>query len=131
MQKKHNRRYFLKSASVVITAAGLGLWKMLISTQQMQSVKKKISVSTDQPGNVTFFDDFILIQKDDESYVLSNLCPHLGCSISKLEEGKLICPCHGSSFNLDGEVLTGPAINALKKPVFSIDKINNMITVEI
>jgi nitrite reductase/ring-hydroxylating ferredoxin subunit len=41
-------------------------------------------------------------------------CPHQGCAVSGSEEGQLVCPCHGSRFDLDtGEVLQGPAERGL------------------
>lgn len=43
----------------------------------------------------------------------STVCPHAGCNVSEITDGKIICPCHGSRFNLDGSVAQGPA----KKPL--------------
>jgi cytochrome b6-f complex iron-sulfur subunit len=41
---------------------------------------------------------------------LSSVCTHLGC-VTRYQPGKqlIACPCHGSRFGLDGEVLAGPA----------------------
>lgn len=37
-------------------------------------------------------------------------CPHLGCQLSwNPEEASWDCPCHGSRFNHNGELLNGPA----------------------
>ena len=37
-------------------------------------------------------------------------CTHLGCAIPWVdEEDQYHCPCHGSLFNVVGEVLGGPA----------------------
>jgi cytochrome b6-f complex iron-sulfur subunit len=35
-------------------------------------------------------------------------CPHLGCAVSGAQK-LLICPCHGSLFDVDGSVKLGPA----------------------
>lgn len=35
-------------------------------------------------------------------------CPHLGCLVEPREDG-YYCPCHGSRFELDGNVIKGPA----------------------
>jgi Rieske Fe-S protein len=43
----------------------------------------------------------------------STVCPHAGCHVSAVTDGKIVCPCHGSKFNLDGSVDHGPA----KKPL--------------
>ena len=49
-------------------------------------------------------------------HVVSAVCTHLGCINHWNEEQKSWdCPCHGSRFDINGEVLEGPAIAALQK----------------
>jgi Rieske Fe-S protein len=36
-------------------------------------------------------------------------CTHKGCTVDKIADGTIDCPCHGSKFNLDGTVAKGPA----------------------
>lgn len=54
---------------------------------------------------------FYLACLEDGSFLaISRTCTHLGCSIPWDEEqGKFVCPCHGSTFSMTGEVLTAPA----------------------
>jgi Rieske Fe-S protein len=40
---------------------------------------------------------------------LSAKCTHKGCTVDKVADGTIDCPCHGSKFNLDGTVAKGPA----------------------
>jgi cytochrome b6-f complex iron-sulfur subunit len=41
-------------------------------------------------------------------------CTHLGCTVE--EDGEAFaCPCHGSRYNIDGEVLKGPAQKPLRR----------------
>lgn len=46
-------------------------------------------------------------------YAVADACTHAGCPFSEeadLEDGTIICNCHGSEFDLrTGEVLRGPA----------------------
>lgn len=45
-------------------------------------------------------------------------CTHAGCALSTVKDGAALCPCHGSSFGLDGQVLRGPAMAPLRaRPV--------------
>lgn len=45
----------------------------------------------------------------DDGYVaLSPICTHLGCTV-EIEGSALVCPCHGSTYDREGEVLRGPA----------------------
>ena len=47
-------------------------------------------------------------------HALAITCPHLGCSYGLDTGGKrFLCPCHASVFNLEGQVLPGPAANPL------------------
>ncbi len=49
----------------------------------------------------------------DGVYAISAICPHLGCIVSRLPEGRFECPCHGSRFSATGEVFAGPAPSGL------------------
>jgi Rieske Fe-S protein len=44
----------------------------------------------------------------------STVCPHLGCGVDWNDKtGKFDCPCHASSFDLDGRCLGGPSPRGL------------------
>ncbi|HEX4227609.1 MAG TPA: Rieske (2Fe-2S) protein [Bryobacteraceae bacterium] len=46
----------------------------------------------------------------------SPLCTHLGCAYRWQSERKLFtCPCHGSEFNVRGDVIAGPASRPLDR----------------
>jgi cytochrome b6-f complex iron-sulfur subunit len=43
-------------------------------------------------------------------YALSAVCTHLGCITRHVaDENAIACPCHGSRFDLEGDVIHGPA----------------------
>jgi glycine/D-amino acid oxidase-like deaminating enzyme/nitrite reductase/ring-hydroxylating ferredoxin subunit len=59
-------------------------------------------------------------RRDDGSLVaVSSRCTHLGCQVNwNRAERSWDCPCHGSRFNPEGEVLEGPAVHRLElKPI--------------
>lgn len=56
----------------------------------------------------------------------SSVCTHAGCSVSEVVGAAINCPCHGSSFNLDGTVAKGPATRPLDAK--SIDVAGDSIT---
>jgi nitrite reductase/ring-hydroxylating ferredoxin subunit len=48
----------------------------------------------------------LLVRKGQRLYALADRCSHRGCSLHKgeLKDDTVICPCHGSSFRLDGSL---------------------------
>lgn len=45
---------------------------------------------------------------------LSPICTHLQCTVN-VEGPRLVCPCHGSTYDREGQVLRGPAQRALTR----------------
>ena len=43
------------------------------------------------------------------------ICTHEGCTITGADGGTYVCPCHGSRYNRDGQVLAGPARANLRR----------------
>jgi Rieske Fe-S protein len=50
----------------------------------------------------------------------SSVCTHAGCNVSKIADGTIDCPCHGSEFNLDGSVAKGPATQPLEPKTVTV-----------
>ncbi len=101
----------------------------MIGNQKKYAGKKRITISLDEQPKQFFHEDLIVIQ-GDKPKVLSARCPHLGCRINKIEDGKLVCPCHGSSFDMKGALIKGPAAHALEEVGYIINKETNQMVVE-
>ena len=68
-------------------------------------------------GALVFRDSRIAIIHDERGIsAVSLVCTHLGCTVAVTPTG-MVCPCHGSRFDLKGEVLSGPADRALMRLV--------------
>ncbi len=53
---------------------------------------------------------------DQEVVALAPQCTHLGCAYHWDEQnGEFLCPCHTSTFSVDGKVLAGPAPRPLDR----------------
>jgi Rieske Fe-S protein len=66
-------------------------------------------------GSTKKFDDKNVFIFSDESglFAISAVCTHLGCIVS-LDEFGFQCPCHGSQYTHDGNVIGGPAPRPLE-----------------
>ena len=63
-----------------------------------------------------------------ENYALNAECSHLGCIVPWNEfENKFVCPCHGSQYDKEGNVLRGPAPYPLALAHVTIDEDNDKI----
>lgn len=59
----------------------------------------------------------VAVARDDDGRVhtLKAACTHLGCIVAFNDaEHTWDCPCHGSRFTIDGQVLDGPAVKPLE-----------------
>jgi Rieske Fe-S protein len=53
---------------------------------------------------------------DGEIVALSTTCTHRGCDVRwSGEAGHIVCPCHGSEYDLHGGNLVGPATQPLRR----------------
>jgi glycine/D-amino acid oxidase-like deaminating enzyme/nitrite reductase/ring-hydroxylating ferredoxin subunit len=75
-------------------------------------------VAINQGKVVTVDGDKVAAYRDEtgEIHAVSAVCPHLGCIVAwNSGEKSWDCPCHGSRFSCNGEVLHGPTVKDLKK----------------
>ena len=63
----------------------------------------------------------IFLLRHEYGYIaVGTTCTHLGCSV-RPGKGQLQCPCQGSSFDLTGAVIRGPAQRAPNRYPVSVD----------
>jgi len=61
---------------------------------------------------------------DDGVYALSSICTHQGCDMTKqgsVSATQISCNCHGSRYDANGEVTSGPAVATLTHYEVEID----------
>ena len=78
-------------------------------------------------------DRIMIIRESAERFVaLSMRCTHAGCRVKAPVGGTIECPCHGSRFDLTGQVLQGPAPLPLPRyEVISYDEKAKAVTIRI
>jgi len=61
-------------------------------------------------------------------YAMSAVCTHLGCITRyRSDENVIACPCHGSRFDLEGDVVHGPAPKPLPWLEVTQDAAGNLV----
>lgn len=57
----------------------------------------------------------VYVDENDNKHIVSNKCPHMRCNlVFNQEEKTWDCPCHGSRFTIDGDVLEGPSTYSIR-----------------
>lgn len=75
-------------------------------------------------------DRVVVIRKSATEYiVVSNICTHAACTAHYDGSSKMACPCHGSQFQLTGEVIRGPATRPLRAYTATVD--GTILTIEL
>ncbi len=100
--------------SVGALAGSLRLVKANVYAEE--SKKFKIGTIENYPlGSVKKMDDKNVFIFSDENglFAISAICTHLGCIVHQADFG-FQCPCHGSQYSADGNVIGGPAPRPLE-----------------
>jgi Rieske Fe-S protein len=90
-----------------------------------------VTVPPDIRDGVAFVDDVVVCRSEGGVQVFAARCTHLGCRISRVADGLLVCPCHGSKFRTDGSVAAGPAARPLERLAHEIDPRTGALTVHV
>jgi cytochrome b6-f complex iron-sulfur subunit len=126
-QTNEPRRSFLKKLWIGLGAvAGLEVAWVFSSffspserktSTRISSLKTVGNLNQIAKGSVTPVrsGQFYLVRLEDGGLLaLSLKCSHLACSVNwDAVEGKFICPCHASQFDITGNVINPPAPRAL------------------
>ena len=85
---------------------------MLPNVLYEPSQRFKLGQAKDLPLGVTVNKEnrVWVVREEKGIYALWSRCTHLGCTPNWFAaESRFRCPCHGSNFNLSGDVIAGPA----------------------
>jgi Rieske Fe-S protein len=63
---------------------------------------------------------YVLTLGRGQHAALSPICTHLGCTV-EIQGSRIVCPCHGSTYDREGRVLQGPAERALTRYATTIE----------
>ena len=76
--------------------------------------------------------DILVSKTGAETFVaLTAICTHEACTITGFRSATYVCPCHGSTYNTSGAVLTGPATRALRTFPTQFAPTTNTLTIAV
>jgi cytochrome b6-f complex iron-sulfur subunit len=117
-----SRRDFFKLITTALltisSALGIGALFRFLNYQTEPPVKTEfdIGLAENYPiGSRSLIADVpaLLIHNQSGFSALSLVCTHLGCTVEQEDYG-FACPCHGSRYDANGNVLRGPAQKPLR-----------------
>ncbi|MBI4374844.1 MAG: ubiquinol-cytochrome c reductase iron-sulfur subunit [Elusimicrobia bacterium] len=69
-----------------------------------------------------------IVRTEQGFYALWARCTHLGCTPNWFsDQSRFKCPCHGSNFNLGGDVIAGPAPKPLLRAKIELAATGDLI----
>ncbi len=110
------RRHFIRKAAITLASVTGALAAATYFRQfipRTAGEKRRIVLGDYRQFPVdtyTFLDQHgLFVYRDHEGMrAVSAVCTHLGCILERSTDG-FKCPCHGSLYNRDGVILSGPA----------------------
>jgi Rieske Fe-S protein len=131
-----DRREFVATCTMLSAAFLAGCASMV--THPVPVSAGRIQLSLRQYPELAKSDGAVKLQpagQEEPIYVLANgggfvavspICTHRGCTVDVQGE-RLVCPCHGSTYDRSGTVLKGPAQRALTR--YPIERSGDVLTV--
>lgn len=123
MTRQQFLQYMLRSSAwgALLMAGG---WPIVRFITWQERRVRMVVFATHEQRPFQAKDGAILVPKDDSLQALSTKCTHLGCSVEyEQTRDELICPCHKSAYNVQGNRLRGPARSDL--PVLQTVKLES------
>lgn len=113
-------------SSAAERAAGAATDNAAASSAQADTAAAPVATTSEVPvggGVVVAARQVVLTQPTEGEFrAFSSICTHQGCPVTSVQDGAIVCPCHGSHFDIDsGEAISGPARNPLSSMTVSVE----------
>lgn len=122
------RQFLLRIATVCTGIFGMGFTakKTLLGENEKFEILIKNYPELEKVGGSKLIKDIeigsqtdniiVVRKKEDEFVVFSAICRHKKCNVKyKNEKSLFVCPCHGSTYDMDGKVQKGPSTTDILK----------------
>jgi len=108
------RRFFQRVLSGAVGIPLFGALVAMLRRVRAQDRPVSILIPADLVAGLSIVDAAVVNRAPDGTVRASSArCTHLGCRIDRIAKDEAVCPCHGSRFEGDGTVASGPATRPL------------------
>ena len=133
------RRSFLKLLTSLLGLSALGvfiypLFRFLLPVESgakartIEIAKSELPVGAFKDVMIGVTPTIIINTRGKGFLAFSRVCTHLGCLVRYDQERQVfICPCHAGTFDLEGNVISGPPPKPL--PKFSVQVEGNNLVI--
>lgn len=129
-QNKIGRKKFFKYLFYSLSIPLVLTWKKLVDSNSfVRDKQKEVTLPLDIPNGISMSDSVLIYRDENNLNFYSAKCSHLGCKITKVESEEFVCPCHGSRFDINGNVKEGPAYKPLTRLDYTINKNNGTVSI--
>jgi nitrite reductase/ring-hydroxylating ferredoxin subunit len=120
------------ASAFAVAAGGFASVRSLVPNVLYEPSRRfKAGRPEDYPDDaVTFIEEVRLsiVRKGNTFRAVSAICPHLGCTVNVVSgKDPFLCPCHGSHFDKDGAVISGPSPRGLTWQSVSLSKDGRLV----
>lgn len=130
------RKTFVAAADPLPAGNNIGIIEIKLSDypvlrQEFSSIR--IGVNGIDEDGVTpsgfFYPIIVSRAAGNQFHALDAGCAHAGCVVLPYDgiDQAIFCPCHGSSYAIDGSVLTGPTTSPLTAMDITFDRDNTLV----
>ncbi|MEE4255548.1 MAG: Rieske (2Fe-2S) protein [Bacteroidales bacterium] len=111
-----SRREFFAALVPVLSVPAI-FWLILTAKRSSKTASggPEVTIAGEIAAGMSIQQGVILVRRGDNIRAFEARCTHLGCKLSKIEGKEVVCPCHGSRFNMEGKPVNGPAAKSLKE----------------
>ena len=129
------RRVVLTLGTTGLAAGSLGLLAALarsVVPDVLYEAPRRFPIGRPEeypPDSVTLLADrrVFVFRTAEGFHAISAVCTHLGCNVNHEEGRGFVCPCHGSTYDEDGVVTSGPAAWPLPRYAMSLSRRGELV----
>ena len=75
--------------------------------------------------------DVVVLNVGNSYRAFTSICTHEGCIVTGYSNQRMVCPCHGSEFDLSGQPVAGPAPSPLREFAVALNTTAQTLTITV